>query len=52
MKKIVTAIAVATLALSLTACTKEITHTLEDGRTMTCLTKDPYAITCDWANAK
>lgn len=64
MKKIVTAIAVATLTLSLAGCvsaqyaaehsTEEVTVTLKDGRVMECLHYGAGrgSIDCNWAGAK
>lgn len=64
MKKIVTAIAVATLTLSLAGCwssqemaehnTEEVTVTLKDGRVMECLHygQGRGSLDCNWAGAK
>lgn len=68
MKKIVTAIAVATLAFSLAGCatqaqtaeslteerTEEVTVTLKDGRTMECLHygRGYGSLDCNWEGAK
>ena len=67
MKKLVTAIAVVALALSLAGCdasqqaqdratnwTEEVTVTLKDGRTMECLHygQGRGSLDCNWAGAK
>lgn len=52
MKKIVTAIAVVTLAVSLTACTRNVTHRMDDGRVVHCVSHNNYGIDCDFEGAK